>query len=94
MSTKSDAAAVAVESIEVSFNNSTNTVHDFVSNVTGLVIKTTADVRIGFDQPANADDFLLTAGNGLLILDRCHCTKLYFLGESGSGTAYVIGMRR
>lgn len=94
MSTKSDAAAVAVESIEIAFNNSTNTVHDFVANVTGLAIKTTADVRIGFDQPANSDDFLLASTDGLLVLDRCHCTKLYVLGNSGSGTVYVIGLRR
>lgn len=94
MSTKSDAAAVSMESVEVAFTNTADVAHDFVSNVTGLAIKTTADVRIGFDQPANTDDFLLASTDGVVVLERCNCTKIHFLGNSGSGTAYIIGMRR
>lgn len=94
MSAKSDAASVSMDSVEIAFNNTTGVVHDFVSNITGLAIKTSADVRLGFDQPANSDDFLLESADRILILDRCNITKLYLLGNSGSGTVYLIGSRR
>ena len=84
--------SVAIDSRSVAFGNGDNTEIDLGAKSEELLLKTTASVRLGFDTPANADDFLLE------VLDRVvrvkgECTRLYARGESGTGTLYIIVVR-
>lgn len=83
----------AVLSGEVAFSNATNTEVSFGSVITSLVVKTTQDVRLGFDAPANADDFLLASTDLSVRIDPCKATRLYLLGNSTTGTLYYIASR-
>lgn len=85
--------SIAVQSDSVAFNSSTNVEVDFGAKIKHLIVKTTADVRLGFDTAANASDFLLASTDLSLRISPCECTKLYLLGNSGSGTLYFIASR-
>ena len=85
--------SIAVQSDSVAFNNSTNTEVDLGSKAKSLIIKTSAYVRIGFDTPANTSDFMLEASDRAVRIFPCEVTRLFLLGNSGSGTLYYIVSR-
>ena len=85
--------SIAVQSDSVAFNQNTNTEVDFGAKIKHLIVKTSADVRLGFDAAANASDFLLEAADRTVRISPCECSKLYVLGNSGTGTVYFIASR-
>ena len=84
----------AIESETVSFNNTNPTEADYQALCKGVALKTTANVYIAFDRPANTNDFLLIATDGVVELDHdWKFTKISALGASGSGTLYTLVRR-
>lgn len=83
----------AVQSDSVAFNSSTNVEVDFGAKIKQLIVKTSADVRLGFDTAANASDFMLVAADLVVRISPCECSKLYVLGNSTTGTLYFIATR-
>ena len=65
---------------------------DFEAQCKGVVLKTTANVHIAFDRPANTSDFLL-ASTDLVVHFPVQFTSVSAIGDSGSGTLYIIGLR-
>ncbi len=80
------------EQEQISFNNSTVTEADFQALAKGFILKTTANVYIAFDRPANTGDFLLASTDTVVEFD-IPATRVSALGASGSGTLYIIARR-
>lgn len=85
--------SIAVQSDSVAFTNAQNTMVDFGAKIKHLLVKTSANVHLGFDTAANTSDFLLASTDLAVDISPCEATKLYVLGASGTGTLYFIARR-
>ena len=83
----------AIESESIAFNNSNPVEANFEAKCKAFYVKTSANVYIAFDRPANTADFLLEAADRVVQLQPVEATKVSALGASGSGTLYIIGTR-
>lgn len=83
-----------IQTQQLSFSQNVNSVA-VLGGVTQLVLHTNADVYIGFDTAANAQQsFLLLAANtaDTAIELGGSVQKIYAMGKAGSGILYIIGI--
>ena len=83
----------AVENENITFVNTQSKEADFESLCTGFYMKTTADVYVAFDRPAQSGDFLLASTDGVVSFEGVKGTSISALGVSGGGTLYIMGTR-
>lgn len=83
---------VAAEQEAIGFISAQSKEADFETQCKAVVLKTTADVHIAFDRPANSSDLLLTSTD-LVAHFPVPFTSVSAIGDSGSGTLYIIGLR-
>ncbi len=82
----------AIEYEVAAFSNTAISEIDFTSTALRWYLKTDADVRIAFDRPANSGDFLLEADDRVVEIVG-QATKVYAIGNSGSGNLYIWATR-
>ena len=82
----------AAEQESIAFNNATATEANFETLCKGAIIRTTADVHIAFDEAANTSSFLLCATDEPMCFPL-NFTRISAVGDSGSGTLYIIAKR-
>ena len=80
------------EQEQIAFVNTGAKEADFQSLAKGFVLKTTANVYIAFDRPANTGDFVLASADLTCDFD-IPATRISALGVSGSGILYIIARR-
>lgn len=84
----------SIESENISFVNTQSREANFEAKCKAVTLKTTANVYIAFDRPANTGDFLLEAADRVVTLEvPTEFTKVSALGASGSGTLYILVRR-
>lgn len=88
-----DRVALAIESLQVGFNSTSPVEENFEGSVQGVYLSTNKNCYIAFDTSANTDDFLLAPSDGVVEIEPCQFTRLSVLGETESGTLYVIATR-
>lgn len=90
----SASASISMESEKIAFANGSSKTANFESKCKAIAIKTTGNVNIAFDRPANADDFLLEAADRVVTLRMpAEFTSVSAYGAGGTGTVYIIAMR-
>ena len=84
---------LAMEQENISFNTTVSKEADFQVKCKACVLHSDEDVHIAFDTPANTGSFFLKADEMLTIGPPCEFTKISALGNSTTGTLYIIGRR-
>ena len=82
----------AVEFESIAFNNDISREADMEGLCTHVVLKTTAAVRIHFDGSASTGDFLLESADQTIEFPA-KFSRISALGNAGSGTLYIWGLR-
>ena len=83
----------AMESENIAFNTTNPSEADFQTKCKACVLHSDEDVHIAFDAPANTGSFFLKADVMIAIGPPCEFTKISALGNSTTGTLYIIGRR-
>lgn len=84
--------SLAVENEKRTFTNTASAEADFVAKCKNVTLLSTADSHVAFDRAANGDDFLLKA-NVPYDIREIEFTKVSVIGNSGSGTLYIMARR-
>lgn len=92
MSVKTLATSKATESEVIAFSNLLPTEADFISKCKSVVLHSTENVHIAFDEVANTSSFFLI-GDVMLDISNIEFTRISALGNSTTGNLYILAIR-
>ena len=83
----------AVESENISFNNTTATEADFEGKCKAVSFYSTEDVHVAFDAVANTGSFFVPKTTYVHVDEPCEFTNISALGDSTTGLLYILARR-
>lgn len=87
------ATGKATESVAVPFTNANVTIEDFESKCKHVTLHATDDCHIAFDgETASTASFMLKA-DSMIDIDNIEFTEISMLGNSTTGTLYILARR-
>lgn len=82
----------AAEQESIAFNTTGAVEADFQNLCTGFYMYATADAHINFDEPAGSTSFFIPKET-FIDLSVITATRVSAIGDSTTGTLYIIGRR-
>lgn len=90
--TLSPTADRAAEQESIAFNTSTPVEADFQNLCKGFYMYSTENVHVNFDEPAGSTSFFVKKEVNIHF-DKITATRVSAIGDSTTGTLYIIGRR-
>lgn len=87
-------AYVAIDQETIAFTNTQAREADFQTGCKAVALRTTQDVHIAFDRPANSGDFLLKSTDGVVEFhEPFQFTRVSAIGDSTTGNLQILARR-